>query len=303
MRKRICFFAGSLLILTAVMSAFILADKKKDDAADTGRVMLIKNDKADIVNMTFTYNGDSFTLKNSNGSWILEDSGKPDGNMIEEYSRQVINMDGKLIEQDCQDKAKYGISESAHTINIEYDDRTSRSFILGNKTPPGTEYYISDDDNNIYTIYTAEGSAVAIEKYQVEDNFIFGVNYEHLSRITVNSQNGFELSKDQSNWTINKNGVSETIPTDKVRMHVTKSFGGMYAQKTYGVNDERNEKYGFNEVNTYVTVTDTEGNVNTFILGAETDDGRYIKFNGNNEIYLVTKDYFSFVNSYEEGNY
>lgn len=68
------------------------------------------------------------------------------------YSFTMIS--AKLIEEDCQDLAKYGLAEPQLYVDYTYHDGTSMRLNFGDKVPAGTYYYVTlDDSGDVYMLY------------------------------------------------------------------------------------------------------------------------------------------------------
>ncbi len=290
----------AVFIVILICTVIVLLPDKKMNSND--RVMIVDFIEEDLSEIKMDNTEQPYSLVNNDG-WFVKDSSSSLDEPIKNMLADILSFDGILVGSDIADASEYGINEDSLRMTYIDKNNESVSFTLGNKTPSGTEYYIADDNNDVYAIYTAPGDALKTKKYLLEDSYILGIEYEDISKITVEGEGPFELSKSGSKWTLIGNNEMQTIDEFTVRSDVTRHFGGMYSMATYPDNDENNEKFGFNEDVQKVTITDFDGNINTFYIADEEGKSVYIKLNEEKIIYSVVKDYFEFIKQYREGVY
>ncbi len=298
MTKKSLIFVIAAVILAAACALLSLPSKKESD----GRKTLVNYRDGQLKQIEFSCENYDWGVEYS-GKWKVKDSDITDDSAVENLVGSIVSFKGKYVCKAGANAKDYGID--GKSLKIVYTEKggAEKTFFLGNKTPPGTEYYLSDG-KSIYSIYSETGDAFRSEKYSAESSFVYGIDYGNISKITVSGNPPLEFVNRQSKWIVKSGGYNEEVPPEKIRSGVTRHFGGMYSKMTLENNEANNEKCGFGdkEVST-VTVESFKGDTDTIYLGAATDDGIYIKVNDNNKIYKVIKQYFEFIELYREGVY
>ncbi len=297
MTKKSVIFLIILAALTAVSVIVSMPNKTNNQ-----RVQLADFDSGDLKGIDFISESEVWGVE-YDGEWKVKDSDKTDSIALGSMISSVLTFDAKLIAENDDMAAEYGIGDKS--VRVEYEKKNGEKtvFVLGDKTPPGTEYYLMDDENRIYSVYSEVGDAFRYRKYRVEDSFVFGKEYEEISRIEVDGSPAFSLINKQSAWRFESGTHTEEISIEDIRRTVTRHFGGMYSLEKLDGTGENNRKCGFDgeAETTTVTILDFKGNRDNIYIGKETDNGVYIKLNDNDEIYRVIKDYFEFIKLYREG--
>lgn len=290
-----------LSILVALIAVSVVLSRPADKR-DNGRVQLVDFESGDLKGIDFVAEDGSWGVE-YDGEWKVKESDKTDKIALDNLISSLLSFDAKLISEDTDAAEEYGITEKS--VRVEYEEKNGKktAFVLGNKTPPETEYYLMDNEGLIYSVYSEVGDAMKYRKYRVEDSFVYGKEYEEISRIEVDGNPPFALISRQSSWSFESGEKKEEIPIEDIRKTVTRHFGGMYSLEKLDGTAENNEKCGFGggDAVTTVTVSDFKGNRDSFYIGKDTESGVYIKVNDNDEIYRVISDYFGFIKLYREG--
>lgn len=290
-----------LIILVALIAISVIVSMP-DNTRENQRVWLADFESGDLKGIDFVTEDGVWGVE-YDGEWKVKDSEKTDKVALDNLLSSILKFDAKLIAENNGAADEYGITDKSVRVEYEKKNGERKVFVLGNKTPPETEYYLMDEDKNIYSIYSEVGDAFRYRKYRVEDSFVFGKEYEELSRIDVDGNPSFSLINRQSSWSFESVGRREEISIEDIRRTVTRHFGGMYSLEKLDGTDENNKECGFDgelEITT-VTISDFKGNKDKIYIGRETDNGVYIKLNDNDEIYRVIADYFGFIKLYREG--
>ncbi len=299
MTKKSIVFVIAALLLAAVCALLSLPKRESGD----GRKTLADYKDGNLSEVDFICKNGNWGIE-YDGKWKVKNSNDTDDTAIENLVSSILRFKGNLVCPLGENAVDYGIGENSLKIVYTEKDGRQKTFVLGDKTPPGTEYYLSDG-KNIYTVYSETGDAFKSEKYSAESSFVYGIDYGSISKITVSGSPALEFVNRQSKWIVKSGGYSEEVSIDKIRSGITRHFGGMYSKMTLDGNLQNDEKCGFADgsVVTTVTIESFGGNTDTLYLGKETDDGIYIKVNDNDKIYKVIKQYFEFIKLYREGVY
>lgn len=254
---------------------------------DDGRKEIFKASPNEISEIHIKKNDEDFTIKNSGDGWEFAGADiNTDSMAVNNYLSTMLDLKGKPL----QGKGGgYGLENPAVTAEYVYFGGKTKTLYLGSKTPPQTEYYLSDDKGNIYTVYSSDGDVMSFGVSSIADMFIYGKDYEDIKSVEVSGK--YTLVQDNG-WTYNKTAVAD----ENVRRRVTRYLSGMYANRLFAASAENKAAYGLDAPSESVTVTDTNGETESFFIGSVTGDGTYIMTDKNDVIYRVVNSCFDYVN-------
>lgn len=296
-RKRTVFLLIPLVLVILAVVISIPYTKKKTDE----RIILADFDAQEINGIEFNNEEYSWKLVND-GSFVVEGNRKTDETAVNLLLGNLLYFDGKLIAKQA-DKKIYGLDKPLASVTYTEKNGNKTTFYLGNKTSPGTEYYVSDENGNIYTVYTEIGDAIQSERYEVEDSFILGIDYDNLRKIEVGGELPFDLIRENNNWKMICRDFSKEIPTDIVKQKVTRHFGGMYSLRTIEATEDNRKKYWSEAAGDTVTLYDKDDKIYVINIGVIDNGQTYITVNDDNIIYCVIEDCFEFIKLFREEVY
>lgn len=274
--------AGVWLVLTAY-----------DGGNEKTRTDILCATEESIEKIRVTGREGEFTLINTDRGWQADEDTALDTLAVNGFLAAALNIQGDPVEQAPDSEADYGMTDPCSVVEYFYKNGERKKLFLGNKTPTGTEYYISDG-KRLFVIYTETGDQLKKDLYSLADTFIFGLDYESIAEINVFGNESFTLKKTDGKWYFN----NAAADTDFVKQNVTRHFGGMYARRIYPDNEQNRTFYGISPNGKTVKITDTAGNETTFILGNENEGTIPISCE-TDKIYSVISDYFAFTNMSE----
>lgn len=256
------------------------------------RIQIFTANCEDIKHIHIT-GDENFTLKNSGNGWEIADMNVSTDEMsVNNYLSSMFNLKGKLIARSRSDLSEYGLDLPRISAEYVFRNGNSRKLYLGNKTPPQTEYYLADEEGNVYTIYTADGDLICSDVSSLADTFIYGIDYDDIQTITVIDSLVFTKNSDGA-WYKDDTQVSEEL----IRQKITRYLGGMYAQKLIRATDENKAIYGVENPQAEIRITSARGKEDVFYIGDVTEDGTYFMTDKNDVIYRVINSYFDYAMS------
>ena len=258
-----------------------------NNSSDDGRVQVFHAAANEISEIHIKKNNENFTVKNSGSGWnFIGIDLDTDSMAMNNYLSVMLDLKGKPL---SGGSGGYGFESPSITAEYVYFDGRTKTLYLGNKTPPQTEYYLSDDKGNIYTVYSSDGDVMSFGISSIADMFIYGKDYSEIKSVEVSGK--YTLVQNNG-WTYNNTAVE----SENVRRRVTRYLSGMYANKLYEASAENKAAYGLDAPTKIVTVTDTNGESENFFVGNVTDEGTYIMTNKKDIIYRVVNGCFDYVN-------
>jgi len=151
-RKKMLFLTVVFMLAVAAVFMSIPNEEKEDD-----RIILADFTKDDLKAIAFENNIENWKLVN-NGGWAVEDSEKTSEELVNMILGSILNFDGKAVSE-TNNSDIYGLHESEACVTYVKANGDTVKFYVGNKTVPGTEYYLSTEDGKVYTVYTEDPSA------------------------------------------------------------------------------------------------------------------------------------------------
>lgn len=257
------------------------------------RDVIVNITQEDIVCVEVLHEDESYTLIKENG-WRMKEVEQPLlSGAVNDYFNKTLPMEGKRIEYPSEPSV-YGITEDATQVVYTLKNGKKKTIVLGNKTPSETEAYVSDDEGNIYTVYTLVSNALSNRMYHFLDDYIVGFAYEDLSRLVIRNPSGESiLRREETQWIYEPdNRAAEEF---EVKSKITRYLGGIYALKCFRKTDENLQKYGFDNAEMQLEITLRNGDTTVITAGALEGEYLYITVDEKPFIYCVNRGSFEFL--------
>lgn len=286
--------AGCIAVVCLGGTAVFLkqTEKKDDGASSSSQVQTNSSDSSDtqvLILPGSSENISSVDVKNAENSFTVEKpaSGKSTWsiealstvNQNTSYLTTLISNCGqltaeKLVEENADDMAKYGLDKPLTTFTVNYTDGTSQKVLIGSEVPNNERYsYVClDGEKKIYMVLGSKLSCfsesvnafVATELIETPAND----NYPEYGKETVERKD-LDYKMVFENDPYNKEGmVSAQVMTEPIFSYlnvsastaVTHGMWGLSAQKCAVVHpsDKDMEKYGLADPSCTVTLKGDE---------------------------------------------
>lgn len=258
---------------------------------------------SDIEEIDFENSEENFTVVHENNAFcIRERENETDKNALDQLISDISKIDGRLLTENCKDAAQYGLDRPKAAVRFTTADKDI-TLMVGNLTPAETEYYVMTDVGSVYSVYSSVGSRLLSKRWQFMDLTLFTGNYNDITSVSVNGQNGFFAEKQpDGSWKIEseKEG-SYTAENEKFRAEVGRYLDNMYAKRLVSNNEEKCAEYGLDAPEGTVTITDISGNKTEFKVSrnAEKKEAAVIKNDGQ-DIFITIEDYFDMLDIKKE---
>ncbi|MCQ2459291.1 MAG: DUF4340 domain-containing protein [Ruminococcus sp.] len=219
-----------------------------------------------------------------------------------------------LIEENCTNKAKFGLEKPVVTVEFKYESGGTEKFYIGDSAPSNNGLYVMAEGND--TVYTASGSSLANYKKELKE-FIDKTMLEEpaeedmprIDSLKIEREDlkdgAMVLKYDKSSEDNYSGGTSAThimtepfesyLSGDKTSSILTNMFG-LYAKGIYSVHCKESDIAGAGLKDPYCKVTMKCNDGKTYVLLLselfKNDDGDsccYGMFEGGNVIYIISE--------------
>ena len=163
MSRRVWTLGIVVVVLAAIIGAYFIISPRKPapGAATPPKPPLSQGDKDKIVKIVLDRAEGTLTLQKKNGAWVTDPpvAGPLDTSSTDDllYSFSAL-MAERTIDENPADLAKYGLKPPQVTGTATWEDGTTHTLYLGNKTDAGSTYYLQvKGDPKVYTVWMNNG--------------------------------------------------------------------------------------------------------------------------------------------------
>lgn len=296
-----------IVIVALLVGVYFAVDrlKPKDSLTDYNSddvIRLTDYTTDDIESVKLDNPDGTFVIVKEETSWVLSTPKdlKYDSSIL---SSIVINSSSiiadKLIEENAQDLAKYGL-DNVITVTIKDKDNKETVLEVGDKTPTGSGYYVKlGGKNDVYTISSYTGDRLVTSRNGMRSKEMFDFAYEDITSLAMDrkGENVFasEMNSETKTWSMVKPikgsmNSSALIPMlDALAKSTFISF----------VEDKPTDLAQYGLVNpSYVFEFETSSHGSFKLsMGAEKVKGSeiYAQLNGNDEVFTMNISDFTFL--------
>lgn len=289
---------AALCILAVMLICWFAADRMKTENKfnkEGERCEIISLERADIEEISFKNPEEDFTLVNNGDSFVIKERNvEADAAAVSRTLDSILKIDGKLLAESCADTAQYGFDKPKAVVDFKTRGGNI-TLMLGNLTPAETEYYLMDDDGNLYSIYTSAGSGLASKRWQFADLTLFTSVYGDIDEVSVSGEDGFSAErKTADTWKIeSKKEGSYEVSDERFRSRIGLYFDNMYAKRLVANNEKNRAVYGLDLPEGIVTITNKNGDKAEFKVfrNKEKQEAAVIKNDGE-DIFITIDSYF-----------
>ncbi len=312
-KKNIVILVSVIVVLT-LLTVFVFLwsgpsdsdDNTVNEASDVIKIFEGDADLLSHINVVTPDESINF-VKNSESQWSIEgiNSDKIKNYKITTLASTVSAINAKnIIEENATELDKYGLANPLYTLNATFGDMT-KTFYGGNSTSLGDAYYFKGaDSNTVYTIYASTFNSIFDGTLSYREIPDFSVNTETVCGVKVQKQDTtLNVQLMETPVVINDYNVAtwemtspsyHTIDDSRLATYIMEVLPNIYVNEF--VSDKGNlADYGLDKPYAVVTITNTDGNVQTIKLGTSNQDEYYVVLGDDTTVYTAGKDAFSFV--------
>ena len=206
------------------------------------------------------------TFEKDDDSWVKKDETDFPVNQttLDSAASAIASVDSDRVLEDVDDLSEYGLDSPSNTIKIvtksdeEDGDDITTTLYVGDENSSTSQYYVRKDDDE-KTVYLIDSSCVepftkSLNDYAQMEDFPAISNTDTITKISVDGDNSYELSKDEdtSTWSVKGSEDEEKADSATVSSLVS-SFGSMAYSSLADYKCDDKSKYGLDKP--YATIT------------------------------------------------
>ena len=238
--------------------------ESEEDSEESTTVFTASTDN--IKSLDFIVDDTKTTFEKDDDSWVKKDETDFPVNQttLDSAASAIASVDSDRVLEDVDDLSEYGLDSPSNTIKIvtksdeEDGDDITTTLYVGDENSSTSQYYVRKDDDE-KTVYLIDSSCVepftkSLNDYAQMDDFPTISNTDTITKISVDGDNSYELSKDEdtSTWSVKGSEDEEKADSATVSSLVS-SFGSMAYSSLADYKCDDKSKYGLDKP--YATIT------------------------------------------------
>lgn len=238
--------------------------ESEEDSEESTTVFTASTDN--IKSLDFMVDDTETTFEKDDDSWVKKDEIDFPVNQttLDSAASAIASVDSDRVLEDVDDLSEYGLDSPSNTIKIvtksdeEDGDDITTTLYVGDENSSTSQYYVRKDDDE-KTVYLIDSSCVepftkSLNDYAQMDDFPAISNTDTITKISVDGDNSYELSKDEdtSTWSVKGSEDEEKADSATVSSLVS-SFGSMAYSSLADYKCDDKSKYGLDKP--YATIT------------------------------------------------
>ena len=238
--------------------------ESEEDSEESTTVFTASTDN--IKSLDFMVDDTETTFEKDDDSWVKKDETDFPGNQttLDSAASAIASVDSDRVLEDVDDLSEYGLDSPSNTIKIvtksdeEDGDDITTTLYVGDENSSTSQYYVRKDDDE-KTVYLIDSSCVepfakSLNDYAQMEDFPAISNTDTITKISVDGDNSYELSKDEdtSTWSVKGSEDEEKADSATVSSLVS-SFGSMAYSSLADYKCDDKSKYGLDKP--YATIT------------------------------------------------
>ena len=238
--------------------------ESEEDSEESTTVFTASTDN--IKSLDFMVDDTETTFEKDDDSWVKNDETDFPVNQttLDSAASAIASVDSDRVLEDVDDLSEYGLDSPSNTIKIvtksdeEDGDDITTTLYVGDENSSTSQYYVRKDDDE-KTVYLIDSSCVepfakSLNDYAQMEDFPAISNTDTITKISVDGDNSYELSKDEdtSIWSVKGSEDEEKADSATVSSLVS-SFGSMAYSSLADYKCDDKSKYGLDKP--YATIT------------------------------------------------
>lgn len=238
--------------------------ESEEDSEESTTVFTASTDN--IKSLDFMVDDTETTFEKDDDSWVKKDETDFPVNQttLDSAASAIASVDSDRVLEDVDDLSEYGLDSPSNTIKIvtksdeEDGDDITTTLYVGDENSSTSQYYVrkNDDEKTVYLIDSScvEPFTKSLNDYAQMEDFPAISNTDTITKISVNGDNSYELSKDEdtSTWSVKGSEDEEKADSATVSSLVS-SFGSMAYSSLADYKCDDKSKYGLDKP--YATIT------------------------------------------------
>ena len=288
-RRTLAVLAAMIAVLGLALWALnrsTAAEEAASSAAADGTIPLCSFSTADLSRITYTYNGQTLTLDNADGSWTLaEDS---DYHLDESACNTMVTALSSLHAKrqlDAQAGEDYGLDAPELTVTVTAAGQTTTLTFGSSNTVTGDRYVQKDGDTALYTVDASRTACFAYDKAGLFGSFSpAGFAASDVEQVTYTLAGGEKVSLTAGSELAGDGDEADSASYETVWRMLSALSSYVSGQITPAAGADP-AACGFDAPLAVVQVTTADG-TKTLTYASGTD-GYYLMVEGDDSIYAV----------------
>ncbi len=314
MNRRVLTLIIVVVVLGGLVGAYVLVSRPKPAKATAALPKLIDVKEDTLVKITL---GDrpegTLTLEKKGKAWTVDSPVHYalDSSSLDDLALTFTSLTAdRVIDQNPTDLAQYGLAPPRAVAVATYSDGTTKTLLLGDKTPTGNTYYLQvKGDPKVYTVWQNHGDQIHWQLADLRDKQISpALNYDEItyfrlsradgSQIELQAKTPDEAKRYQLGFgkyvMIKPYPLPRGVDSDKGDQFVK---GPQQIQISDFVNDAPRDlsKYGLARPQDEVVVRDKANTLDFLIGSADGKDKTYFMIRGQPSVYATDTSSLSFL--------
>ena len=181
--------------------------ESEEDSEESTTVFTASTDN--IKSLDFMVDDTETTFEKDDDSWVKKDETDFPVNQttLDSAASAIASVDSDRVLEDVDDLSEYGLDSPSNTIKIvtksdeEDGDDITTTLYVGDENSSTSQYYVRKDDDE-KTVYLIDSSCVepftkSLNDYAQMEDFPAISNTDTITKISVDGDNSYELSKDE----------------------------------------------------------------------------------------------------------
>ena len=232
--------------------------ESEEDSEESTTVFTASTDN--IKSLDFMVDDTETTFEKDDDSWVKKDETDFPVNQttLDSAASAIASVDSDRVLEDVDDLSEYGLDSPSNMIKIvtksdeEDGDDITTTLYVGDENSSTSQYYVRKDDDE-KTVYLIDSSCVepftkSLNDYAQMEDFPAISNTDTITKISVDGDNFYELSKDEdtSTWSVKGSEDEEKADSATVSSLVS-SFGSMAYSSLADYKCDDKSKYGLDK--------------------------------------------------------
>jgi hypothetical protein len=303
-----------VVVLALLAGTYVYLTKHPQQAEqDTESVEISKLNKDDIVKMTLESKDGSLTFIKKDDKWVAEGNESIGLNQttVDDIAYTFASLYAEqVVEENPQDLAQYGLKEPVVKATATLKDNTTKTLYLGNKTPTGTYYLMTEGDPKVYEVWMNHGEHLSYTLNDVRDKTLPQINTQELTYLKMWKEGGrtIEIKTNESQtedqaqfglglWQMTQ-PYSEPVGVDTQNFQpVLDALPNIAIEGFVEDNPKDLAQYGLDKPKGELIVKDKQNTLH-ILIGDDKDDTQvYFKTADSPSVYVMSKDKLSFMDT------
>ncbi|HUI69968.1 MAG TPA: DUF4340 domain-containing protein [Spirochaetia bacterium] len=314
MSKRLLTLVIVLVVLVGLVGAYVIISRPKPAKTANTLPRLITADSEKLVKITLSDRPEgTLTLEKKGKTWTVDSPLQYalDESSVDDLTLTFTSLTAeRVIDENPTDLAQYGLAPPRAQGVAVYSDGTTKTVLLGDKTPTGNTYYLQvKGDPKVYTVWQNHGDQMHWKLADLRDKKIVpALNYDEITYFRLTRPNGTEIELKEKSPEESKTyqfgfgrylmtkpyGVTRGVDSDKGTQFIQ---GPQQIQISSFVSDAPTDLsvYGLSRPRDEVVVRDKSNTLDLLIGSEDGKDKTYFMIRGKPSVYTTDTSSLAFL--------